>query len=200
MEVLELQKILGDERGISTTLANLGNLHADSGEWERARAYYLEALDLMNEVGDHAAKAVLLSDLGLVARETAQFDQALEYYQESIVLMRRVGNQAGQADVYRMMARLYLAQCRYDEALACTQTSFAIAERLHDELRMGGAWYVHGELLRSQRGVGRHHTLSGSRRPYRSKISIAKNLKKIGSGFVPFKREWPKLRKRTANE
>ena len=108
----------------------------------------------MNEVGDYAAKAVLLSDLGLVARETAQFDQAFQYYQESIVLMRRVGNQAGQADVYRMMARLYLAQCRYHEALACTQTSLAMAERLHDELRMGGAWYVMASCYEAKGELG----------------------------------------------
>jgi tetratricopeptide (TPR) repeat protein len=123
-------------------LANLGNLSADAGEWERARAYYLEALDLMNLLSDFAGKAVVLSDLGLVARETEQDDDALAYYQESLILMRRVGNEAGQADVFRMMARLYLSQRRFDEAQSCTLTSLDVARRLKDELRMGGAWYV----------------------------------------------------------
>ncbi len=141
-EVLELQKTIGDNRGISATLANLGNLHVDAGEWERGRAYYLEALDGMELFQDDAAKAVLLSDLGLVAKETRHFVQARDYYSESIPLMQRVGNHAGQADVFKMMARMYVAWERYDDAIACAQTSLAIAERLHDELRMGGAWYV----------------------------------------------------------
>ena len=76
-EVLELQKILGDEKGIGTTLGNLGNLRADVGEWDRAKAYYLEALDLMCKTHDDAGKAVLFSDLGLVARETKAYEQAM---------------------------------------------------------------------------------------------------------------------------
>ena len=62
------RETLGDNRGISATLANLGNLHVDAGEWERGRAYYLEALDRMELFEDDAAKAVLLSDLGLVGQ------------------------------------------------------------------------------------------------------------------------------------
>jgi tetratricopeptide (TPR) repeat protein len=97
---------------------------------------------MMNHVGDVSSTAVLLSDLGLVAKETSEFDQAFRYYEESLRLMRRVDNKAGQADVYAMLARLYMVQQLYEQAKACTQTSLAIAERLHDELRMGGAWYV----------------------------------------------------------
>jgi len=137
-----LQKILGDEKGIGTTLGNLGNLRADAGEWDRARAYYLEALDLMTKTHDEAGKAVLFSDLGLVARETKQFDEALKYYEQSLVLMRRLGNQGGVADAWRMMGRTFLMQQRYEDAIACCQTSQSIAERTRDELRVGGARYV----------------------------------------------------------
>jgi tetratricopeptide (TPR) repeat protein len=86
-----------------------------------------------------------LSDLGLVARETGQFEEAIRYYEEALTLMRRTGNQGGQADTWRMMARTYLLQKQPDEALACCRTSLAVAERLHDELRIGGAWYMMAE-------------------------------------------------------
>src|SRR5437773_2059464 len=141
-EVLELQKILGDEQGIGTTLANLGNLRADAAEWERARAYYLEALDIMERTGDDPGLAVLYSDLGLVARETGQYDDATRCYEQSLSLMRRTGNQGGMADAWRMMGRTYVMQKRYEEALACCRTSLAVAERGGDELRAGGARYV----------------------------------------------------------
>jgi tetratricopeptide (TPR) repeat protein len=141
-EVLELQKILGDEKGIGTTLGNLGNLKADAGEWDRAKAYYLEALDLMCKTHDDAGKAVLFSDLGLVARETKAYDQAIGYYEQSLVLMRRLGNEGGVADAWRMIGRTFLLQRRYDDAIACCQTSQSIAERSRDELRTGGARYV----------------------------------------------------------
>jgi len=49
------------------------------------------------------------------------------------------------ADGWRMMARTYLLQKRADEALACCRTSLAVAERMHDELRIGGAWYLMAE-------------------------------------------------------
>jgi tetratricopeptide (TPR) repeat protein len=140
--VLELQKILGDEKGIGTTLGNLGNLRADAGEWDRAKAYYLEALDLMCKTHDEAGKAVLFSDLGLVARETKEFEQAIGYYEQSLVLMRRLGNEGGVADAWRMLGRTFLLQQRYDDAIACCQTSQSIAERSCDELRTGGARYV----------------------------------------------------------
>jgi tetratricopeptide (TPR) repeat protein len=120
----------------------LGNLRADAGEWDVARAYYLEALDLMTKTGDEAGKAVLFSDLGLVARETGQFDEALRCYESSLTLMRRLGNLGGVADAWRMIGRTFLIQKRYDDAIACCQTSQSIAERLRDELRTGGARYV----------------------------------------------------------
>jgi tetratricopeptide (TPR) repeat protein len=140
--VLELQKILGDEKGIGTTLGNLGNLRADAGEWDRAKAYYLEALDLMCKTQDDAGKAVLFSDLGLVARETKVYEQAIGYYEQSLVLMRRLGNEGGVADAWRMIGRTFLLQQRFDDAIACFQTSQSIAERSHDELRTGGARYA----------------------------------------------------------
>ena len=99
------------------TLVNLGNLHVDAAEWERGRAYYLEALDMMDLFKDDAAKAVLLSDLGLVAKETQQYDQAMDYYSQSITLMLRVGNESGQADVFIMMARMYLSCDRINDAI-----------------------------------------------------------------------------------
>ena len=140
-EVLELQKRLGDEKGIGTTLAT-GNLRADAGEWDRAKAYYLEALDLMAKTHDEPAQAVLFSDLGLVARETGHFEEAIQFYERSLELMRRLGNPGGVADAWRMIGRTFLIQKRYDEAAACCQTSQSIAERLRDELRVGGARYV----------------------------------------------------------
>jgi len=59
--------------------------------------------------------------------------------------MRRTSNHGGMADGWRMMARTYLLQKRADEALACCRTSLAVAERMHDELRIGGAWYLMAE-------------------------------------------------------
>src|SRR5256886_15612563 len=113
-----------------------------SAEWERARAYYLEALDIMERTGDDPGLAVLYSDLGLVARETGQYDDATRCYEQSLALMRRTGNQGGMADAWRMMGRTYVMQKRYEEALACCRTSLAVAERGGDELRAGGARYV----------------------------------------------------------
>jgi tetratricopeptide (TPR) repeat protein len=120
----------------------LGNLRADAGEWDRARAYYLEAMDLITKTHDEAAQAVLLSDLGLVARETGDSEEAIRCYERSLALMRRLGNLAGVADAWRMIGRTYVIQRRYHEAIACCQTSQSIAERLRDELRIGGARYV----------------------------------------------------------
>ena len=111
-------------------------------EWDRARAYYLEALDLMMKTGDEAAKAVLFSDLGLVARETRQFNEAMQYYEKSLVLMRRLGNDGGVRGCLADDGRTFLIQHRYDDAIACCQTSQSIAERSRDELRPAGARYV----------------------------------------------------------
>jgi tetratricopeptide (TPR) repeat protein len=140
--VLELQKILGDGRGIGTTLANLGNLRTDAGEWERARAYYLEALDLLIGGSDDAALAVLYSNLGLVARETGDCELAFAHYERSLTLMRRLGNQGGVADAYRMIGKTYVLRKRYEDAAACALTSLGISRRLGDELRVAGACYL----------------------------------------------------------
>ena len=174
----------GDEKGIGTTLGNLGNLRADAGEWDRARAYYLEALDLMTKTHDEAGKAVLYSDLGLVARETKQFDEALKYYEQSLVLMRRLENQGGVADAWRMMGRTFLMQQRYNDAIACCQTSQSIAERTRDELRAGGARYVlaqcHEEMGRLQEAADLLEQVVAMDRKYRLP-KLEENMKRLES-------------------
>src|ERR687898_1796102 len=46
-EILEIQRSLPEGNIIGETLVNLGNLHADSDQPEKARAFYLEAIDYL---------------------------------------------------------------------------------------------------------------------------------------------------------
>ena len=62
-DVLALQRGQPHSAAIGQTLINLGNVHADSGRPEQARAYYLEALDMLKPLDDHRALGVLYSNL-----------------------------------------------------------------------------------------------------------------------------------------
>src|SRR5262249_54972714 len=83
-EALDMQRHLGDQRGVADTLKNLGQLAARQGQPEQAHQLYGEALEICQRIGDQRGVAITRLYLGILAREQGRPEQARQLYEEAL--------------------------------------------------------------------------------------------------------------------
>ena len=83
-ESLTIRRRFNDRLGLVSTLNNLGVVASDIGDFETARAYYLEALQLARELGAQHNVAGLLVNLGNVVYQQQEWAGARAYYEAGL--------------------------------------------------------------------------------------------------------------------
>lgn len=96
---------LGDDRGLSLILQNLGIAHARAGRLERAVALLRESVDLARRAGDPSHTASALRTLGRMLLQHDGGDAAvLELLHESLVLSRDLADRPGIVETLETLA------------------------------------------------------------------------------------------------
>jgi len=100
-ESLKVSTDLGDIWCTAMTLNNIGNVHATSGDLERANQFWAQALVLwrdleaLGKLGDQRGFAATLDNLGTTAHSKGEVDSARTYYEECLAIRRSLGNLSG---------------------------------------------------------------------------------------------------------
>lgn len=81
----------GDGAGVAQTLHYAGTVAAQQGDYEHARALYLESLRARRG-RDPAGEASLLSNLGIIAWFRGEFAEARRLYEEGLAIRRTLGD------------------------------------------------------------------------------------------------------------
>ena len=84
-----------DERGIASTLDDIGKLHWLRGDYARALDYTQRALAMRRRIGDRRSIALSLNNLGLVYQDSGQFKPALEAFEQALGIRREIGDLVG---------------------------------------------------------------------------------------------------------
>ena len=95
LESLEIKKGLEDQRGVATSLNNLGHVSFQLGDFGEARGYCEEALALRRELGDRRGMAASLNTLGDIAIKIQAYPAAKHYCLESLAIRRELGDRRG---------------------------------------------------------------------------------------------------------
>jgi len=74
---LKINQELGDKRGISTSLHNLGSLAQATGEYDEARMFYQKSLKINQELGDKSGMALSQAQLALLEEKMGHAKEAL---------------------------------------------------------------------------------------------------------------------------
>ena len=84
-----------DERGISSTVDDIGKLHWLRGDYPRALEFTQRALSMRRRIGDRRSIALSLNNLGLVYQDSGQFKPALEAFEQALQIRRDIGDLVG---------------------------------------------------------------------------------------------------------
>jgi predicted ATPase/DNA-binding SARP family transcriptional activator/DNA-binding CsgD family transcriptional regulator len=94
-EGLSLWRELGDERGIASTLQDLGSVAREQARYARAKALHEESLSVWRGLEDEGGIASSLHRLGIVAWLSEDYERARALFTEVQGLSRKLGNEKG---------------------------------------------------------------------------------------------------------
>jgi predicted ATPase len=121
---LDINRKLGDRRGVAISLVNLGMVARDQGEYRLAKGFLTEALQAFKELDDQNRMAYSLNELGVVALREGAYGDARAFLNDSLLLARQLGNTrlvavivSGLGDVHLALGNHSLADSRYKESL-----------------------------------------------------------------------------------
>jgi tetratricopeptide (TPR) repeat protein len=92
---LALFEDAADERGIASTVDDLGKLHWLRGDYAQALAATERALLLRRKLGDRRSIALSLNNLALVHQDAGQFTAALDAFEQALRIRREIGDLVG---------------------------------------------------------------------------------------------------------
>nr|VFJ62587.1 MAG: ATP-, maltotriose- and DNA-dependent transcriptional regulator MalT [Candidatus Kentron sp. FW] len=134
---LEISREIGDRKGESTTLGNMGSIYLARGDYEQALAYFQQDLAICHEIGDRAGEGTTLNNISQIHDARGDYDQALEYLTRSLAIQREIGDREGESTTLGNMGSIYFARGDYEQALAYFQQDLAICHEIGDRAGEG---------------------------------------------------------------
>ncbi len=107
LDVLEIERRLGDELGIADALNNLGWVAWAAGRPAEARGYLEECLAIAQGHGDDIRATLAIGNLGLTALSEERWEDAVELHLEELRSSNRRGNQRGALEALLGLAVAY---------------------------------------------------------------------------------------------
>jgi predicted ATPase len=126
-ESFALRQKLGDEQGISRSLADLGWLALHRGDYRRARADLEQSLALRRRNDEEPAViGATLNRLGIVALYEGDFDAADELWRDCLAIARERDDQIGQAAALSNLSLNSVYRGDFDLAVAQAEEALAL--------------------------------------------------------------------------
>jgi tetratricopeptide (TPR) repeat protein len=125
-----------DDRGIASTLDDIGKLHWLKGEYAPALDYTLRSLAMRRKMGDRRSIALSLNNLGLVHQDSGNYKGALEAFEQALRIRRDIGDAVGVSVTLNNLG-LVAQDAREDQrALALFQEAYDVAKETGDRNRI----------------------------------------------------------------
>ncbi len=203
---LELFRGAGDERGVASSIDDIGKLHWLKGEYEPALEWLKDGLARRRKLADRRSIALSLNNIGLVQQDSGEFKRALESFEQALAIRRDIGDLPGIAVTLNNLGTVAQDQRDFMTALAAFHEALDVAKQIGDRNRtalvltnIGECHYRSGRpgeaievltqaeelcdelgdklgLAEVLRGLGKAHMLKGDLAKARDAISRAVDL------------------------
>lgn len=115
-EAVELQRDVGNRRGVATSLRNLANILSLRGAFDEAGNALAQARALNVDLDDHAGLAAVDNELGVLAEERGDYRGALAAYRRALQGWQQVGDAHGLAQALNDIGFANYQLGHYDDA------------------------------------------------------------------------------------
>ena len=133
---LALFELSGDERGVASTLDDLGKLKWIKGDYRRALEEMRRALTMRRAVGDRRSIALSLGNVGLCLQDLGDLKQALDAFEQSLQIRREIGDLLGVVSSLNALGTVAQDQHDHRRALGLFEEALATAREVGDKNRV----------------------------------------------------------------
>ena len=141
LEALDIDRAIGDQRGIANTLIGLADMETAIGAYDTAEPMFQQAIQIMQQIGDQGGVAGALCLLAWCPlRSRGDYPQAIAWLEKGLALYQQMGNKVGTALAYSGLGEIAVRQGEMEEATILLEQSL----RLRQEL--GERWGIAASL------------------------------------------------------
>jgi tetratricopeptide (TPR) repeat protein len=191
----------GDDRGIASTVDDIGKLHWLRGDYEKALESTQRALGLRRKLGDRRSIALSLNNLGLVYQDSGQFKLALDAFEQALRIRREIGDLVGVTISLNNLGTVAQDQRDDQRALQLFREAYEIAKETGDRNRialvltnLGETYNRLGDPTKAIHYLKQAEEIADE---LGDKLGLAEAVRGLGKAFLA-QREYTKARECTA--
>ncbi|MEZ4307480.1 MAG: tetratricopeptide repeat protein [Polyangiaceae bacterium] len=133
---LSLFRAAEDERGIASSIDDIGKLYWLKGEYEQALGFMRDALARRRALADRRSIALSFNNLGLVLQDSGEFKQALEAFENALTIRREIGDLVGLVTTLNNLGTIAEDQRDFPRAVAFLTEALEVAEQIGNRNRI----------------------------------------------------------------
>lgn len=198
---LKLFEAASDERGIASTVDDIGKLHWLRGDYAQALSHTKHALQMRRKIGDRRSIALSLNNLGLVHQDSGQFKEALEAFEQALQIRREIGDLVGVTITLNNLGTVAQDQRDDARALALFAEAFEVAKETGDRKRIAlvltNLGETHNRLGDADKAIDYLKQAAELADELGDKMGLAEASRGLGKAYLQLK-EYTKAREHTA--
>ena len=125
-----------DERGIASTVDDIGKLYWLRGDYPKALEATQRSLTMRRKLGDRRSIALSLNNLGLVYQDSGQFKLALDAFEQALRIRREIGDLVGVSISLNNLGTVAQDQRDDQQALTLFLEAHEVAKETGDRNRL----------------------------------------------------------------
>ena len=133
---MALFRAAGDERGVASSIDDIGKLSWLRGEYPAALGYLRDGLARRRRLGDRRSIALSFNNLGVVLQDSGEFRQALEAFEQALTIRREIGDLVGVVATLNNLGTIAQDSQDFPRALSLFQDAYEVAKQIGDRNRI----------------------------------------------------------------
>jgi tetratricopeptide (TPR) repeat protein len=190
-----------DERGVASTLDDVGKLHWLRGDYPKALEFTEKALAMRRKLADRRSIALSLNNLGLVYQDSAQPLRALDAFEQALKIRREIGDLLGVSISLNNLGTVAQDQKDDLKALVLFTEALDVAKETGDRNRIALVLTNLGEtydrLGDADRAIGFLKQAEDIADELGDKVGLGEAVRALGKAYLA-QREFTKARECTA--
>jgi adenylate cyclase len=142
-QALELAEKISFNKGMGSSLNNIGLYYSNKDSSSKALVYFLKAIDVFTQIEYNRGKAIANANIGNIFYKQSSYSKALEYFYRSLAAAKEIGDSSRVAKLLGNIGVIYYEQGYYSKALDVYIKSLKIREKINDKQ---GIAYVLGNI------------------------------------------------------
>jgi tetratricopeptide (TPR) repeat protein len=135
-----------DDRGIASTLDDMGRVHWLRGGYSQALDFHRQALTIRRALGDRRSIALSLANIGRVHHDSGNFKAAIGQFREALDLRRDIGDLLGIVQSLCDLGGVHAEDGNHGLALELLGEARALAQEIGDKLALADVLSRTGEV------------------------------------------------------